>query len=264
MRRTGGTEAILQRDLTGRRLAAATALQVLVMGVVIGAYELGRHFADGRPSDAFAHARWLWDLERTLHLPDEAAFQKWALGWDGWVRAANEYYVRVHFPAILLFMAWMWFRHREGWPRVRAVIAITAAAALALHFAFPLAPPRMLPGHGFIDLMNVYGPSSYSSKPGEGMANQFAAMPSLHVGWALLVAWGAIRYGGGRWRYILALHPVLTFTIVVVTANHYWTDGIVGCTIVVLTLWATSRIPALADRPPERAGVSPRRDSVGA
>jgi hypothetical protein len=63
---------------------------------------------------------------------------------------------------------------------------------------------------------------------------------------------------------VLALHPVLTFLIVVVTANHYWTDGIVGCAIVLVTLGATSRIPALADRPPERAGVSPRRDSVGA
>jgi hypothetical protein len=264
MRRSKATEAILRRDLTGRRLVLATIVQIVLMGVVIGAYELGRHFADGRPGDAFAHARWLWNMERTLHLPDEAAFQKWALSWDGWVRPADEYYVRVHFPAIGLFMLWMWFRHREGWPRVRVVIAVSAAVALAMHFAFPLAPPRMLPGHGLIDLMNVYGPSAYASKPGEGMANQFAAMPSLHVGWALLVAWGAIRYGGSRWRYLVAAHPVLTFLIVVVTANHYWTDGLVGCAIVVATLCATSGIAVLSDRMPERPGVSLPRDSVGA
>ncbi|MFD0686318.1 phosphatase PAP2 family protein [Actinomadura fibrosa] len=259
------SEGATLRD--GRRVGGAVLAaiaQVVLMVAVLAAYEYGRHLADGRPSEAFAHARWLWDAERTLRLPDEAELQKAALRWDGWVRVANQYYVRVHFPAITAFMIWVYFWRRRGWPRVRAAIVLSAAAALALHFAYPLAPPRMLPGHGLVDLMNVYGPSAYASDPGEGMTNQFAAMPSLHVGWALLVAWGVIRYGRTRWRYLIAAHPVITLLVVVLTANHYWMDGIVGCSLVVAALWLTSAVQSLRDGEPVRAGTSERRDSVGA
>ncbi|WP_433323935.1 phosphatase PAP2 family protein [Spirillospora sp. CA-294931] len=227
-----------------RRLVAAAAAQVVLMAVLLGLYGYGRHLADGRPGEAFEHARELWDLERSLRLPDEAVFQREALRWDGWARAANEYYVRVHFPATVLFMAWIWIWRRHAWPRVRAAVLLSAAVSLVVHFLYPLAPPRMLPGHGFVDLMNTYGPSAYATEPGEGMTNQFAAMPSLHVGWALLVAWGVIRYGRGRWRYLAVLHPVATMLVVVLTANHYWLDGIAGSAIVIGCLAVAVRLEA--------------------
>ncbi|QXJ20082.1 inositol phosphorylceramide synthase [Actinomadura graeca] len=264
MRRWAGEGATLRHDRRVTGLAFAAALQFVLMAAVLGAYGYGRHLADGDPGRAFSNARWLWDLERALRLPDEASLQKGALRWDGWVRPANEYYVRVHFPAITVFMVWVYFWRRRAWPRVRAVILGSAAVALLVHFAFPLAPPRMLDGHGFVDLMTAYGPSAYSSEPGEGMTNQFAAMPSLHVGWALLIAWGVIRHGRGRWRYLIAAHPVITFLVVVLTANHYWLDGVAGSAIVVAALWLTAGIPALDDRTPGGAGTSARRDSVGA
>lgn len=99
MTRSGGEEAAAPRPVRGTlRLAFAAVVQVGVMAGVLFLYGYGRHLADGRPADAFANARWLWDAERALRLPDESSLQEWALGWDGWVRAANEYYVRVHFP----------------------------------------------------------------------------------------------------------------------------------------------------------------------
>ncbi|MBT2214005.1 MULTISPECIES: phosphatase PAP2 family protein [Actinomadura] len=264
MRRWAGEGATLRGDRRVTGLAFAAVLQFLLMAAALGAYAYGRHLADGRPERAYEHARAVWGLERSLFLPDESSLQKGALRWDGWVRAANEYYVRVHFPAITAFMVWVYFWRRRAWPRVRAVILGSAAAALLVHFAYPLAPPRMLPGHGFVDLMTAYGPSAYATEPGQGITNQFAAMPSLHVGWALLIAWGVIRYARGRWRWLAAAHPVVTLLVVVLTANHYWLDGVAGSAIVVAALWATSRIPALDDRDRGRAGASARRDSVGA
>ncbi|WP_165494980.1 phosphatase PAP2 family protein [Actinomadura roseirufa] len=264
MRRRGDQGAALRHDRRIIGLACAAALQVLVMAAAWSLYGYGRHLIDGRADEAFGNARRLWDLERALHLPDEASLQRGALRWDGWARLANEYYVRVHFPAIMAFMGWVYFWRRPAWPRVRAALIGSLAAALAVHSLFPLAPPRLLPGHGLVDLMTAYGPTAYETRPGEGMTNQFAAMPSLHVGWALLIAWAVIRYGRGRWRYLVAAHPVITLLVVVLTANHYWLDGAIGAAIVVAALWATSLPPALDDRVRERPMMSRRRDSVGA
>lgn len=242
----------------------AAVLQVGLMLVVLSVYRYGRHLADGRPAEAFENARWLWDAERALYLPDESSLQKWALGWDGWVRAANEYYVRVHFPGTGAFLIWVWLLHRPAWPRVRAAIVLSMAMALAVHFAFPLAPPRMLDGHGLVDVMNVHGPTAYAQEPGDGLANQFAAMPSLHVGWAVLVAWGVIRFGRGRWRYLVAVHPVITLLVVVLTANHYWLDGVAGTVIVAAALWLASVLVRAGGREPARRVMSAPGDSVGA
>lgn len=264
MTRSGADGATLRLDKRALYLVLAAALQVGVVVVALSVYGYGRHLADGRPAQAFDNARWLWDAERALRLPDEASLQRWALGWDGWVRAANQYYVRVHFPGTTALMVWVWIWHRWAWPRVRAAILLSLVMALVVHFAFPLAPPRMLSGHGLVDLMTVYGPSAYAEEPGNGLANQFAAMPSLHVGWAVLVAWGVIRYARGRWRYLIAAHPVITLLVVVLTANHYWLDGIVGSAIVVAALWLTSGLARQRDREPARRVMSAPRDSVGA
>ncbi|HEX2317187.1 MAG TPA: phosphatase PAP2 family protein [Thermomonospora sp.] len=236
-------------------LVAAALGQVILMGAALALYRWARHLVDGRPETALANARSVWDLERALFLPDEAALQEWALRWDGWVTAANHYYVKVHFPLTGLFLAWIWWRHRAAWPRVRAAIIGSMALSMALHALYPLAPPRLLPSLDMVDLMNVYGPSAYAHPPGEGLSNQFAAMPSMHVGWALLVAWGVVRYGGGRWRWLAVAHPVVTTLVVVLTANHYWLDGIVGSAIIVACLAATLRL--------ERSPEDSRRALVG-
>ncbi|WP_460358314.1 phosphatase PAP2 family protein [Actinoallomurus acanthiterrae] len=194
------------------------------------------------------HARSVWHAERLLHLPSEASLQHAALHWDGWVRVADVYYVSVHFPATVVFLAWIWWRHQDHWPRVRAAIILSTALALIGHFAYPLAPPRFLPGTGLVDLMNVYGPSAYGEAPGSGPSNQFAAMPSLHVGWALLVAWGISRYGTGRARWAAVAYPVATTSVVVLTANHYWLDGVVGGVVVIVSVALSGRVERIVSR----------------
>ncbi|MGH3804215.1 MAG: phosphatase PAP2 family protein, partial [Pseudonocardiaceae bacterium] len=95
---------------------------------------------------------------------------------------------------------------------------------------FPLTPPRLAPELSFVDTMHAVGPSAYP--PGDdGIANQYAAMPSLHVGWALLVAIVVTRLATSRFRLLVWIHPAATLFVVVVTANPYWMDGLVASAI---------------------------------
>jgi hypothetical protein len=91
----------------------------------------------------------------------------------------------------------------------------------------------MMPG--FVDTMVLYGPNPYNSHAVQSFANQFAAMPSLHVGWSLIVAWGVITISSSRFRWFIIAHPVLTILTITITANHYWLDGAVAA---VLVAWA--------------------------
>ena len=99
----------------------------------------------------------------------------------------------------------------------------------------PVAPPRLLPSTGMVDTAVRYGQSVYSWGGGFD-ADEFSAMPSVHVGWALIVAIAVITVSRSRWRWLAAAYPVLTLLVVVVTANHFWLDGIVAALLVVLVL----------------------------
>ncbi|GAB3662026.1 phosphatase PAP2 family protein [Actinocorallia lasiicapitis] len=209
------------------RLLRETALLVTLFLL----YKVGRRVADGHQERAFANADSVWRLERSLRLPEEASFQRLALH-DGLIQAVNAFYAYVHFPAIVLFLGWIYFRRAGHYGWIRTTLIAMTAGGLLLHVLVPLAPPRLLPGLGMIDTGAVYGPRVYGPPQSDGVNNQFAAMPSLHVGWALLIAVGLIATGRTAARLLWLLHPLATLLVVVATANHYWLDGLVGCLLV--------------------------------
>jgi len=92
----------------------------------------------------------------------------------------------------------------------------------------PVAPPRMLPESGFVDVAVQYGQSVYGGAVGGMIADQLSAMPSVHVAWCVLVAVVVVRVSATRWRWLAVLHAVATVVVVVVTANHFWADAIVA------------------------------------
>ena len=219
--------------------------EIALLVTLFLAYRLGRLAITGHDDLAIANAWHVWDVERVLRLPDEETFQDWALQWPDLLKAANWYYVSVHFPVTLFFLAWGWLRRpppEYRWAR-RLIITLTAFA-MVLHTAMPLAPPRMLSSLGFLDTMAAFGPSAYSGGAAE-VANQFAAMPSLHVGWALLIAVVVVRTARTRWRWLVVAHPVLTTLVVVLTANHYWIDALVAAALLGLVLLVTPRPAAV-------------------
>jgi hypothetical protein len=120
-------------------------------------------------------------------------------------------------------------RHAETYRRFRNVMVVITLTGMVGHLLMPLAPPRMFPKLGFVDTAEVLGPASYGgSGPYKGFANQFAAMPSLHFGWALVIAWAVLIATKSRWRHLVILHPVITLAAIVLTANHYWLDAFVA------------------------------------
>ncbi|GAA2501761.1 phosphatase PAP2 family protein [Streptomyces gobitricini] len=224
-----------------RELVLVTALFLV--------YKLGRSVANGHEALAFGNADRVWDLERALHLPGEGRVQHLVLDGAALVHAANAYYAWVHFPATAAFLGWLYWRRPGHYVWARRALALLTAAALALHLLVPLAPPRMLAEAGLVDTARVYGPSVYGATPAtDGMANQFAAMPSLHFGWALMVAVGLIAATRGRWRALWLLHPLVTLLVIVGTANHYWLDAVVATALLGAAL-ALVRRPVAARWP---------------
>ncbi|MEV5430477.1 phosphatase PAP2 family protein [Streptomyces sp. NPDC052701] len=237
---------------------------LLVAGLFL-AYKLGRQVTADHTGEAFRNAHRVWDLERAVHLPGEGAAQSLLLQHDTLVHLANTYYAAVHFPATAAFLVWLYLRRPAHYVRARRVLAAVTAAALVLHLAFPLAPPRMLAGTGLVDTARVYGPSVYGPPETDQLSNQFAAMPSLHFGWALMVAVGLAAAVRGRWRWLWPLHPLLTLLVIVGTANHYWLDAIAATALLGLAL-AAFRLPhrttpaARRARPGRRPAGDPAAD----
>ncbi|GGJ45550.1 phosphatase PAP2 family protein [Streptomyces brasiliensis] len=208
---------------------------LLVAGLFL-VYKLGRQLATGHTGEAFHNAHRVWDMERAVHLPDEVSVQSALLHGDTLVHLANTYYATVHFPATLAFLVWLYLRRPAHYVWARRVLAVVTATALVLPFTFPLAPPRMLAATGLVDTARLYGPSVYGPPTSDHLSNQYAAMPSLHFGWALMVAIGLIVATRSRWRWLWLLHPLLTLLVIVGTANHYWLDALAATALLGVAL----------------------------
>jgi len=215
--------------------------------VLFGLYNLGRMVATGRLDGADDHARSLLDLERTLRLPSEAALQEWALGVPHLVGLADRYYL-LHFPITVGVLVWLYVRHRPGYTWARRALVLATAVAMVLHIWLPMTPPRLLAGLGMVDTGRVGGNSAYVGTPVSELANEYAAMPSLHVGWAVLLAVVLVTVCRSRWRWLWVLHPIVTLLVVVVTANHYWLDAVVGTALVAGALVLAARVAPVVEQ----------------
>ena len=156
--------------------------EIALLAMLFGVYNLGRFLAADRVGAAYRHADELIRWEAWLGLPGEATAQQQALQVPGLAEMANVFYAGVHFPLTAMVLLWLMIRRPAEYGKARWALASLTGLALIGHMFFPLAPPRLLPGwvdSGVILGQSVYGPSTQS-----GIANQFAAMPSLHVGWA--------------------------------------------------------------------------------
>ncbi|TWD79293.1 PAP2 superfamily protein [Kribbella amoyensis] len=234
-----GTQALEPLELDRRRAPLApvvwrVAREVVLLATLFLVYSAGRQIAARNTGSAFDHAREVLSLQRWLHLPDESALQQHALQVPHLVEGANLYYASVHAPLTLSVLLWLSIWRPQAYSQVRWTMVSLTGLALIGHIVFPLAPPRMMPG--FVDTGLKFGQSVYGPDHSGGVANQFAAMPSLHVGWAALIALSMILITRSRWRWLWLAHPVVTFGVVVVTANHYWLDGLVVLVLLAVSL----------------------------
>jgi hypothetical protein len=175
-------------------------------------------------SGAFSRGRSLWQAERWLHLPSEAALQRMVLPHATFARICNGYYEWAHAPLLALTLIWLLWRHREAYGRWRNLVVVFTGLSLLVGF-LPIAPPRLVPGLGMVDLAARYHQSVYGAL-GSGITDQLSSIPSVHIGWAIIVAAAIIAVSSSRWRWFAVLHPLITLYVIVVTANHYWLDAV--------------------------------------
>jgi hypothetical protein len=241
--------------------------EVVIVHAFYWAYQAVRKAAGSRlSSGAYANARRIERWERALFIYNEQAIQAFFLGATSFIKLMNIYYGTLHFIITSGLLVWMFLRRPAGYRRIRNILGTTTGLALIGYWSFPLAPPRLydrcveiLPqfprpegSEGcFVDtLADVGGLWSYESPVAKGIANNFAAMPSLHFGWSLWCAMVFYRHVGGRFGRTMAyVYPSLTAFAIVVTGNHYWLDAAGGAVVLlmalgVLRLWRRIRPPA--------------------
>ncbi len=223
--------------LAGRPHLARLQAFCLQFGVVVAIFALYQHTAHHPwivAEGARERALWIVDAQRRMMLPSELTIQQWVLPFPPLVWALNAYYAGLHLTSMTAFLIWIWWRHRRFYVLACVTVAGTTLICVALQ-NISVAPPRLLPELGYVDTALEYGQSMYGP-PGTGIAAQLAAMPSIHVAWAGIIAAFAVAVSTSRWRWVVAAHFVVTCFVVVATANHWWLDGVVGVVIAALVL----------------------------
>jgi hypothetical protein len=205
--------------------------QVSLFALAYVAYKIVRGIVEGDANAAFAHARDLISLERTLHLFVEPSIQTWASSSHVVILAASWLYVNAQGPVTIAALVYLYMRHNRNFYFVRNMFMIAMAIALVGYIVFPTAPPRFLPEWGFIDTVtdvtsvNLYHPSASMS----ALFKPYAAVPSMHVAFALMISWPLARLARSRVvRVAWVLYPFLITFVIVVTANHFIFDALLG------------------------------------
>jgi hypothetical protein len=222
-------------------------LEIALCGALLVAYRAIRTFNKDDMRSAFSNSKDVIAFESWLGLPFEDNLQGWLLDHPTLIKLLNHYYVLFHFPTAIGLLLWLYLRHPRNYVMFRNLMAIVTFAALILHLVFPLAPPRMMTG--FVDTMREFGPNIYPKNLLDGAANQIAAMPSLHFGWAMIAAIAVISVLKTPWRWLALLHPTLMTLSIIATGNHWWIDAaaagaiIIGVYMVwrVLEIWLGDR-----------------------
>ena len=212
--------------------------EVIVLNVLFIVWRIVGQVSLFHEAGAFSRGRWIWNAERTMHLPSEAALERSILPHATLSRVVNGYYAYAHALALVAMLVWLLWRHRESYPRWRNLVVLFTGVSLLIGL-LPVAPPRLVPGLPVVDLAARYHQSVYSGL-GAGITDQLSCIPSVHVGWAVLVAAAVIGVSESRWRWVALAYPAMTGYVVVVTANHYWLDG-VAALIVLGLVWSIPR-----------------------
>jgi len=237
------------------RIAAPFARETTVIAGLYALWQLAGTLSVLGTNGAYSRAEWIERTERTWHLPSEVSIQRAVTGHSAFAaQLANLYYATMHFGMLFVFLLWLFLRHRDRYRPIRRVLALTTMACLLIQLV-PVAPPRLLPGDGYVDTAAQYGQSVYGLGFG---ADALSAMPSVHVAWAVLIGWATLQIGRGPWRWLGPLHAAVTTLVVVATANHFWADGIVAVAVL-LVCAALERVGRAAVlRWQERTDVSAR------
>lgn len=242
------------RDVDARQVFAPAVRkppiwrELLLIVLFYSAY-MGIRILINKPSgseEAFRHARQIFSWEKATGLDIELGLNEHLLKYEWLAVAFNLFYLSAHFIVTIGVVIWL-YRSRPGqYAWLRAGILIATGLALIGFWQYPLAPPRFMPSFGFIDPVVFFDtPGLYSSGASTTMANQYAAMPSMHAGWAVWCGIALFLLGRRWWVKAFGIaYPLTTVVVIMATANHFILDAAVGVALILLGLavsWAAYR-----------------------
>jgi hypothetical protein len=203
-------------------------VEVATLAGLYGIYEIVRGQGDATLPTARGHTDEIVALERHLHIFGERAVQHAAHALPGLPTLLGAAYIALHFVGTAVFLVWLHRRHREHFPLVRNTLVAATGIALAIYLLYPVAPPR-LAGLGFVDTVTHSAGINLSSDALGSLYNPFAAVPSLHFGYALLVGIGVARIARGRIAQVIGWsYPGVMLLVIVATGNHFFFDALAG------------------------------------
>jgi hypothetical protein len=236
---------------TGNRPLWWREVAFLAVGYFL--YTVTRNAAPLHLAAAQHHAAALYGIEGRLHIRMELSLNRWLSRHELIGVAASYYYATLHFVVTLSVLVWAYRAHPEGYRRARTVVIMSTLAALYLFWVYPLAPPR-LTDFGFVDTITnvrLWGGATWNSPSVASVSNEYAAMPSLHVAWALWSASVVVWLARNRVvRLVAPLYPLTTLLVVLATGNHFVLDavGAVGVLAFALLVHAVAHRCGLAAR----------------
>lgn len=220
------------------------------IGILVGvdvAYETVRGLADGQRDVAMTHGQQVIDLERSTHTLFEPSLQAFFLPVHWLIDFANQIYLNSQFSITLAFLFWLYLFRNESYYFVRNMFVVAMGLALVGYTLYPTAPPRMFPQHGFVDTITDFSNVNHDSALAKIFINPYAAVPSMHCAFALMIGGAGFRVARHRFtKAFWACWPLLVAWVVIVTGNHYWVDVGLGWMVAVTSALVASRLLARA------------------
>ncbi|MFJ9420991.1 phosphatase PAP2 family protein [Streptomyces sp. NPDC101249] len=251
---------LLRRMRTPRR--PRLWFEILLIAVSYWTYSLIRNAVPEQRAEALRNADWIWRIEHDLGIAVEDSVNHAVNSVPWLIVGMNYYYATLHFVITLGVLVWLYRSHPGRYAAARLVLFATTGVALVGYYLFPLAPPRLMRGGDFVDTVAVHQTwGSMASGDLKHMSNQYAAMPSMHIGWSLWCGLTIFALASVPWARVLGLlYPALTLLVIVSTANHFWLDAVGGVACLafgftVSRLWYGAlpyRLPRTVERTPPR------------
>jgi hypothetical protein len=240
--------------------------EIVLVVSVYSLYDVSRFLVKGDHDGAVQHGLSILNFERRLHIDPEHALNKLFSAHLLLALPADYIYAVLHYVVTPIVLIWLWRRHSSSYSRARTVLLVATVLGLVGFSLLPVAPPRLLPG--FIDTMakeahyGWWGKDASAPRGFGGDTNQYAALPSLHVGWALWSGWQLIRHASRRFVQALgALYPIVISIVVIGTANHYLVDVFAGVAVLLAAWLFVAVLASLQWLPWRRTTFSPSKRS---
>ena len=220
------------------------ACQFLLFFLAYNCYQVVRGITDSGHQVAMANAEHVIALERSLGTFFEAGFQQALIDHASWlIDFANFMYLNSHFVITTTFLAWLYLFRNEHFYFVRNMFLVAMGLALVGYALYPTAPPRLFPSEGFTDTISAFTGVAQDSSTASLLVNKYAAVPSMHIAFSLMIAVPAMALSRHAVsRTLWSAYPLCVFFVIVATGNHYWFDAAAGAAVACLAALAARQL----------------------